>query len=109
MRSKLMICAALAAPLVATACAPVDHGYGEAVKYNMAVHTVNPDPVYTEEDAKPGDNGEVGAKAVQRYRQGNVKQPSVQSSRVGGGGSGGGGGGSSGGSGGGVEANPSPL
>ena len=41
---------------------------GEAVKYNPAVQTINPDPVYGPGTAKPGDNGEKGAAAVERYR-----------------------------------------
>ncbi|MGH6729811.1 MAG: hypothetical protein ACREBK_06625 [Sphingomicrobium sp.] len=46
---------------------------GEAVRYNAAVQTINPDPVYTADMAKPGDNGEKGAEAVKRYRTDNVK------------------------------------
>jgi hypothetical protein len=66
---------------------------GEAVRYNAAIQTVNPDPVYAENGAKPGDNGEKGAKAVKRYRTDSVKQ---QSSTSGGGMSVGGSGGGSG-------------
>ena len=46
---------------------------GEAVKYNAAVQTINPDPVYTADMAKPGDNGDKGAAAVERYRTDQVK------------------------------------
>lgn len=46
---------------------------GESVRYNAAVQTINPDPVYGPEDAKPGDNGDKGADAVQRYRTDAVK------------------------------------
>ena len=46
---------------------------GEAVRYNAAVQTINPDPVYGPDDAKPGDNGEKGAAAVKRYRTDKVK------------------------------------
>ena len=41
---------------------------GESVRYNAALQTINPDPVYGPDDAKPGDNGEKGAAAVERYR-----------------------------------------
>jgi hypothetical protein len=41
---------------------------GEAVKYNAAIQTINPAPVYTAEAAQPGSNGEKGEKAVERYR-----------------------------------------
>lgn len=51
-----------------------DPALGEAVKYNSALQTINPDPVYPEGSAQPGDNGEHGAKAVERYRKGEVKQ-----------------------------------
>ena len=48
---------------------------GEAVRYNAAVQTINPDPVYAEGGAQPGDNGDKGARAVKRYRSDRVKQP----------------------------------
>jgi len=51
-----------------------DPGLGEAVKYNAAIQTVNPEPVYPPEAAQPGDNGEHGSKAVERYRKGAVTQ-----------------------------------
>ena len=41
---------------------------GEAVKYNAALQTINPAPVYTAADAKPGASGAQGAAAVERYR-----------------------------------------
>ena len=50
-----------------------DPFFGEAVRYNAAVQTINPDPVYGPDDAKPGDNGEKGAAAVKRYRTDKVK------------------------------------
>lgn len=51
-----------------------DAAFGEAVKYDNALQTINPDPVYPETGAKPGDNGERAADAVARYRKGQVKQ-----------------------------------
>ena len=65
----------------------IDPGMGESVKYNAAVQTIDPDPVYTAEGAQPGDSGEKGAEAVKRYRKGQVKEPSVQSTTSGGPGS----------------------
>src|SRR5437762_959919 len=50
-----------------------DPGMGEAVKYNAAIQTINPAPVYPAAAAQPGANGEVGAKAVKRYRTDAVK------------------------------------
>ena len=73
-------------------CSAVDPGLGEAVRYDMAIQTVNPDPVYPEDGAQPGDNGEKGAEAVEAYRKGETKELKVQTtSSAGGGGSSGGG------------------
>lgn len=79
MSSKLLLASA-AVVLVAgcsTVNAPIgsqDPGFGEAIKYNAAVQIIDPDPVYTASDAQPGDHGEKGAKAVDRYRKDAVKQ-----------------------------------
>ena len=54
-----------------------DSALGESVKYNAAIQTINPDPVYPEGTAQPGDHGEHGAEAVERYRKGEVT-PVVQ-------------------------------
>ena len=45
-----------------------DPAIGEAVRYNAAVQTINPDPIYPEDGAQPGENGYRGAVAVRRYR-----------------------------------------
>lgn len=50
-----------------------DPGFGEAARYDAAVQTINPDPVYPPGSAQPGDSGEHGAKAVERYSKGQVK------------------------------------
>jgi hypothetical protein len=50
---------------------------GEAVKWNSAVQTIDPDPVYTDQDAQPGSSGAKGAEAVKRYRTDAVKDVSV--------------------------------
>ena len=72
--AKLMLAGAAVAGMMSLgACAPVDPGYGEAVRYDMAIQTVNPDPVYPEDGAKPGDSGEHAAKATDRYRKGQTK------------------------------------
>lgn len=60
-------------------CAPVDPGLGEALRYDMAIQTVNPDPVYPEGGAQPGDSGEKGANAVKAYRKGETQELKVQS------------------------------
>jgi hypothetical protein len=82
---------AAASAIMAAACAPVDPGFGEAVRYDQAIQTIDPDPVYDEAGAKPGDNGEKAAKATERYRKGTTKpvqRESASSSGSSGGGSG---------------------
>jgi len=51
-----------------------DPGFGETVKYNAALETINPAPVYGPNGAQPGGNGDNGAQAVKRYRSNQVKQ-----------------------------------
>ena len=75
--AKLLIPAAALAALAG--CSAVDPGLGEAHRYNMAIQTVNPDPVYPEDGAQPGDNGEKGANAVKAYRKGETKELQAQS------------------------------
>jgi hypothetical protein len=50
-----------------------DPFFGESVKYDTALQTINPDPVYPPSAAKPGSSGDKGAKAVLRYRTDAVK------------------------------------
>ena len=45
-----------------------DPFFGESVRYNAALQTINPDPVYPEGAAEPGSSGAKGAAAVARYR-----------------------------------------
>ena len=47
---------------------------GEAVKYNAAIQTINPTPVYPAAAAQPGDSGAKAAAALKRYRSDQVKQ-----------------------------------
>jgi len=72
--------------------------FGEAAKYNAAVQIINPDPVYAEGGALPGDSGAMGAAAVKRLRTDKVSERHRKESRQNstglsttGGGSGGGG------------------
>jgi hypothetical protein len=69
-----------------------DPGIGEAVKYNAAIQTINPAPVYAAGSAQPGSNGDLGASAVKRYRTDKVKPVETMQTTSGsssGGGSGG--------------------
>ena len=83
MRSKLLLLSTGAALLAAAGCAPVDPGFGEAVRYDLAVQTIDPDPQYPEDGAKPGDHGEKAQKATDRYRKGATKPVKAQSSQSG--------------------------
>jgi hypothetical protein len=65
--------AGAALALLASGCAPVDVGLGEAHHYDMAIQTIDPDPVYPEDGAKPGDNGDKAAQATKRYRTDKAK------------------------------------
>ena len=94
MRSEIKWAVAGAAMLVTAACAPVDPGFGEALRYDTAIQTIDPDPVYPEDSAKPGYHGEKAQKATERYRKGTVKPVRTQSTGGGGGSTGGGSGGS---------------
>ena len=65
--------------------------FGEALKYDMAVQTINPDPVYPEGSAEAGTNGDAARSAAERYRKGTVKPVERESTTTvtsGGGGSG---------------------
>ena len=55
------------------ACSPVDPSFGEAVKYDQAIQTINPDPVYPPGSALPGASGTHAVTAAKAYRLGTVK------------------------------------
>jgi hypothetical protein len=73
MRSKLLLISTGAVLLAAAGCTPVDPGFGEAVRYDMAVQTIDPDPQYPADSLQPGYHGEKGQKATERYRKGTTK------------------------------------
>jgi hypothetical protein len=68
-----------AAALTLGGCTAVDPGFGEALRYDMALQTIDPDPVYAEDGAKPGDSGALAAEASERYRTGKVTPVETQS------------------------------
>lgn len=45
-----------------------DPGFGEATKHNAALQIINPDPVDAPGSAQPGELGDKGQAAVERYR-----------------------------------------
>jgi hypothetical protein len=51
----------------------VDRQFGEAVAWNKAVQTINPDPVYAANATQPGTDGAKAAEATKRYRTDKVK------------------------------------
>lgn len=85
MRSKAMLMLG-ASTFAATACAPVDPGFGEALRYDMAIQTIDPDPQYPANGAQPGASGAKGQKAHERYRKGETKSLRIDSAGAGGGG-----------------------
>ena len=68
---RLIASAALAVAM--NACSPVDLSLGEAVKYDQAIQTINPDPVYAPGSALPGDSGTHAVTAAKADRMGTVK------------------------------------
>ena len=96
MSSKLMMIVPVAAVIGGCAVDPIsgsyDPGLGETVAYAKAVQTIDPDPVYAEDDAQPGSQGDKLAPAVKRYRTDAVKAVQAVETTTGGGGGGSGGG-----------------
>ena len=74
--TQLSIITALAA-LPLAACTPNDTTMGGALRHDMAMQTIDPDPEYEGELVEGGD-GQRSAKAVERYHKGEVKQPVAQ-------------------------------
>lgn len=60
--------------------------FGEATKYNAALQTIDPDPVYPASASQPGTRADTGAAAVKRMRTDQVKQPQVMTTGSGSGG-----------------------
>jgi hypothetical protein len=77
MSSKLLMIVPVTVGLAGCAVDPVtgsyDPGLGESVAYAKAVQTIDPDPVYAEDGAQPGGQGDKLAPAVKRYRMDTVK------------------------------------
>ena len=89
MSSKSLLAAPLAVLLLA-GCESLnqpngspDPAFGEATKYNAAIQTIDPDPVYAAGDSQPGDSGAKGAAAVKRYRTDAVKAVEQQATTTG--------------------------
>lgn len=65
-----------------------DPALGEAVKYDAAIQTINPDPVYSAGAMQPGSHGDKGQRAVKRYRTDAVKDVQTMQTTAGATGSG---------------------
>jgi hypothetical protein len=59
--------------LAVTACTPNDVTLGGALKHDMAMQTIDPEPAYAGKEIE-GGSGVHGAAAVERYRKGDVKE-----------------------------------
>ena len=81
---KPLLCLAGAGLIPLGGCAPVDPGFGEALRYDMAVQTIDPDPQYPADALQPGYHGEKAQQATARYRKGAIKAPAAQGSSSGG-------------------------
>ena len=93
---RLLIVAAATVALAACNTANTHIGdedpfLGESFKYDQAIQTINPTPVYPAAAAQPGDNGEKGSEAMKRYRSDKVKPVETMSTTSGTSGGGGGG------------------
>jgi len=81
--------AALPAACALAGCTPVDTGFGDSVKTNIAVQVINPEVVYDAPLASAA--GAKMAPAVERYRTDKVKAPKgIRTTNIGSGGSTGG-------------------
>jgi len=60
--------------LAAAACTPNDVTLGGAMKHDVAMQTIDPDPHYTGTEME-GGAGTHAASAMDRYRRGSVKEP----------------------------------
>lgn len=55
-------------------CTANDTTFGGAVRTNVALQVINPDPT-PHDEALPGGSGDRSAMAAEHYRKGTVKQP----------------------------------
>ena len=60
--------------VVAAGCTPVDYGFGETHRLNIAQQVVDPDPQHEGTEIE-GGSGERAADAADRYNRGDVRQP----------------------------------
>ena len=68
----LMMSAGLALAAGLAGCTPMDRGFGDSTRTNLAVQVIDPDPVHA---GTATISGEKMGDAVERYRTGTVKPP----------------------------------
>lgn len=73
MRIDRLALAALSAACALAGCTPVDTGFGDSVKTNVAVQAIDPEVTYDSPLASA--DGAKMAPAVERYRTDKVKTP----------------------------------
>ena len=90
-RIRMLSTMLMATPaLLIGGCTANDPGLGDALKSNIALQVIDPDPA-PRGDAIAGGSGDLAARAAENYRKGTVKQPvSVQTSTLAGAGTSGG-------------------
>ena len=59
---------------VVSGCTPVDYGFGETHRLNIAQQVIDPDPQH-EGTEMEGGSGERAAGAIDRYNRGVVREP----------------------------------
>lgn len=79
------------AVLLVTACSTAnshigdeDPAFGESVKYDQAIQTINPDPAYAANSTQPGTMAAKTQPAVKRYRTDTVKPVETMQTATGG-------------------------
>lgn len=72
MHIRNLAVALLLMPLAA--CAANDTTFGGAVRHNIAMQVIDPDPQYQGTPMEGGDGAVIG-RAVERYKKGTVTQP----------------------------------
>ena len=68
----LMLGAGLALACALGGCTPVDRGFGDSSRTNLAVQVIDPDPAHA---GAASVSGEKMGEAAERYRTGTVKKP----------------------------------
>lgn len=87
--ANMLRAAALAFAAALAGCTPNDTTMGGALRHDMALQVIDPDP-QAQTDAIEGGSGVRAAAAVDRYNQGRVKEPVITSTKSSGGNGGGG-------------------